>query len=117
MGQYQSKSKSQFKEKSEFLMITLSKDKLKNHIQFQKELKLKSEFQSLKLLIDLIMSKLKFQSQESSTKMSLLMSKDQLKLFNKLKDKSQLLLSMTKLSVLPDNNTNNYNNPFLELTP
>jgi len=95
--QYQSKYKSQFKEKSEFLMITLSKDKLKDHIQFQKELKLKSQFQSLNGLIDLTMSKLKFQSQELFIKMFSLMSKDQLKLSNKLKDKYLLLLLMNKL--------------------
>jgi len=95
--QYQSKYKSQFKEKSEFLMITLSKDKLKDHIQFQKELKLKSHIQSLNGLIDLTMSKLKFQSQELFIKMFSLMSKDQLKLSNKLKDKYLLLLSMNKL--------------------
>lgn len=95
--QYQSKYKSQFKEKSEFLMITLSKEKLKDHIQFQKELKLKSHIQSLNGLIDLTMSKLMFQSQELFIKMFSLMFKDQLKLFNKLKDKYLLLLLMKKL--------------------
>ena len=113
--QYQSKSKSQFKEKLEFLMITLSQDKLKNHIQFQKELKFKSKYHTLKLLIDLTMSKLKFQYQEQSIKMSSLMSKDKLKLSNKLKDKYLLLLSTNKLYNLPDNNTNNFKHPFLKV--
>lgn len=115
--QYQSKSKSQFKEKSEFLMITLSKDKLKKHIQFQKELKLKSQYLTLNGLIDLTMSQLKFQYQEQSIKMFSLISKDQLKLFNKLKDKYLLPLLMKKLQLLPDHNTNNFKDLFPNLLP
>lgn len=113
--QYQSKSKSQFKEKSEYLMITLSKDKLKDHIQFQKELKFKSKYHTLNMLIDLTMSKLKFQYQEQSIKMFTLISKDQLKLFNKLKDKYLLLLLMNKVQLMPDHNTLNFKDPFLNL--
>lgn len=113
--EFQSKSESQFKEKLEFLTITLSKDKLKNHTQFQKESKLISQFQSNKSLIDHTMSPLKFQSQEQFIKMYSLMSKTQLKLSNKLKDKYLLLLSTNKLQLQVDHNSNLYKDPFLKL--
>lgn len=43
------------------------------------------------------------------------MSKDKLKLSNKLKDKYLLLLLTNKLYNLPDNNTNNFKDPFPKL--
>lgn len=47
--------------------------------------------------------------------MSSLMSKDKLKLSNKLKDKYLLLLLTNKLYNLPDNNTNNFKHPLLKV--
>jgi len=43
------------------------------------------------------------------------MSKDKLKLSNKLKDKYLLLLLTNKLYNLPDNNTNNFKHPLLKV--